>query len=161
MNEIIKIYFADYKNEFLYFNLDAVSYDNQVLSGTFLLNKCPYLKIDSLILNNTESIFILNQAQYIAIAYYLLETKQMNTDNLEECVKKLDFIVSKGCLAKFKKPVIKNESSLKFECHLNSIMIDHKNRMCYRVNVNICDGAYLLESDFIFLDQDLHHDGLK
>lgn len=160
-NELIQNYFLDYKKEFIYLDLDTLLYSDKKLSGKFSLNKCPYLTIDSLVLNNTESLFIANQAQFVTTINFLIENNHISSEDMKGAIKKLDCIALKKAWMKFNKLIIKSKSNLNFECSLNNIFIDHKDRMCFTVKTDICDGAHVLEGDGIFLHEDFHHDGLK
>ncbi len=156
--KIIKSTMDEYKDEFVYLDPLDIEFIDNMIKGEFKFTGAAYMNVYNKILNNTEAMFIFNQAQYILLAAIMLEEQIINVDNLEDAYLKLDGIVYKDMSFDFKKSIT-DYDKLNFVCSAEPYL-DNKGRTRYVVKLDLVNGAFEVTGTAVCLNKSIHVQGL-
>lgn len=137
-----QIFHEQYTPEFQYLLKDYLEFDakNSVLKGRYKYNNSPYLILPDKLMNSEDMLFIMNQAFYCFMYYYLNNTDNISLEYFKDNI--FERLVTVKQIFDLKAHIYKDKDLNTFSITLIKKITDKKNRTWYKVQFEMSQCKY-------------------
>ncbi|MFA6037839.1 MAG: hypothetical protein WC748_06960 [Legionellales bacterium] len=153
---IEQIFQEQYAPEFQYLLEDTLEYDatNLVLKGRYKYNNSPYLVLPDKLMNSEDMLFIMNQAVYCFLFFYLNNKNNIDIKHFKDNF--LENMVAVSQTFQLKSHIYKAKDPNTFSLRLIKKITDKKQRDWFKLQFEMSDHKYNGNIKICLLHENVH-----